>query len=106
MVLENFVKLTPGVPSRLHFTDHAIVTKTITDPLTHRVKEARALEFVVDREDGKVVSKSYSILSEKHALDFARFLEDKGYRLFDFVITVFGSGYQAIYSVEPRPASL
>ena len=105
MVLENYVKLTEGVPTRLHFSDHAIVTKTITDPLTHRAKEVKALELVVDRENGAVVSKSYSILSEKHAIDFARYLDNKSYRQFDFVITVYGKGYSAVYSVEPKSPS-
>ena len=105
MVLENYVKLTQGVPTRLHFADHAIIKKTITDPDSRRTKEINALEFVVDRENGKVVSKSYSILSEKHALDFRRYLDDKGYRLFDFTITVYGKGYLAVYSVEPKPPS-
>ena len=105
MVLENYVKLTPGVPSRLHFADHAIVKKTITDPDSHRVKEVSALEFVVYRENGQAVSKSYSILSEKHALDFERYLKDKSYRMFDFAITVYGKGYLAVYSVEPKPPS-
>ena len=105
MVLENYVKLAEGVPCRLHFTDHAIIKKTITDPLTHRAKEVSALEFVVDRRDGKVVSMSYSTVSEKHAEDFARYLADKSYRLFDFVITVYGRGYLSVYSVEPKPPS-
>lgn len=105
MVLGNFVKLIPGVPTRLHFTDHQIVKKTITDPDSHRVKEANALEFVVDRENGAVVSKSYSILSEKHAEDFRRYLDDKSYRQFDFAITVYGKSYLAVYSVEPKPPS-
>ncbi len=105
MVLENYVKLVQGVPCRLHFADHAIVRRAITDPDSHRAKEVNALEFVVDREDGKVVSKSYSILSEKHAEDFRRYLADKSYRHFDFSITVYGKGYLAVYSVEPKPQS-
>lgn len=105
MVLENYVKLVQGVPCRLHFSDHGIVRRAITDPDSHRSKEVNALEFVVDRENGKVVSKSYSVLSEKHAEDFRRFLADKSYRQFDFVITVYGKGYLAVYSVEPKPPS-
>ena len=106
MVLENFVKLTEGVPTRLHFSDHALIKKTITDPVSGRAKEVNALEFVVDRQDGKVVSKSYSIVSEKHAIDFQRYLADKSYRQFDFVVTIFGKGYLATYSIEPKPSSL
>jgi len=38
--IQNWVILTPGTEVRLRFSDHRIVTKLITDPLTKAGREA------------------------------------------------------------------
>lgn len=104
MVLENYVKLTPGVPKRLHFTDHALVTKTLTDPLLGRSKEVRSLEFLVDSEDGVKVDKSFSVVSEKLAATLEPWLGGKRYLAYEFVITKRGESFVTSYTVDVTPA--
>jgi len=103
MVLQNYVILEPGVPARLHFTDHRIMTKTITDPITGEGVIRRTLVFDVDELNGEKVAAQYSIMSEKHASQFEPYLEDKSYRDYDFVITVQGEGFQRSWSVQVLP---
>lgn len=104
MVLENFVTLVPGVPKTMHFTAGEIVNKVITDPALLRAKTIKALHLEVDREDGVPVSKSFSVTSEKLAQSLAPYLGPGRLPLYDFTITLSGSGYTRSYSLEARPA--
>ena len=45
MVLENYVILKTGVPARVHFTDHYIETRTVTDRSTGLPTSRRVLIF-------------------------------------------------------------
>lgn len=101
MVLQNYVILQPGVPARLHFTDHQIQVRTITDPITGRGKPVQALVFTVDELDGKPVAASYSTVSQKHAADFAPFLIGKRYQQYDFIIRITGEGFQREFQTQP-----
>lgn len=103
MVLDNYVKLQPGIPKRLHFTSHAIVDNDITDKLTGLVIKKTQLMFVVDREDGLAVSKTFSTLAERLAVQLLPDLENKDYINKEYVITMFGTGYQTRYSLDVRP---
>lgn len=104
MVLDNFVRLEPGVSKRLHFTSHAIGPHQITDSVTGQPKTANALVFTVDREDGLLVSKTFSVLSEKLAQSLAPHLTDGGYKGLDFIITKSGQGFRTRYQVAVVPA--
>lgn len=99
MVLQNYVVLEPNIPARLHFVSHQVVTKTIADPATGRDKPVRALVFGVDELNGQPVVGQYSIVSDKHANDFASYLPGERYRSYDFIITLSGSGYRREYQV-------
>ena len=101
MVLQNYKKLTSGVPARMHFTDHSLQSKEIRDPDTGRLKTLNTLVFEVDEWDGLKVQSTYSITSDKHALDFAPYLGDKSYRNFTFEVTQIGSGYLRTFKVMP-----
>jgi len=90
--ISNWVKLTPGVPTRLHFTNHAIVKVPITDPLTKFTKTVESLQMLVDREGGSPVSKTFSVLSERLAGELGPYLPDKRYAKFEFVIVKDGPG--------------
>jgi len=105
MVLQNYVILTEGVPARLHFTDHEIQSREITDPLTGRGKTVRALVFHVDRLDNREVDAHYSTISEKHAMAFAPYLGDKSYTGYDFVITQIGRGFTREYQIKVEKRS-
>lgn len=106
MVLQNYVILVPGKPSRMHFTDHEVVVKTITDPVSGRPKPINALVFTVDTLEGRPVVAYYSTVSQKHAQDFAPYLPDKKYTHYDFIILMMGEGFRREYQVQviPHPA--
>ena len=105
MVLENYVILKTGVPARLHFTDHYIETRTVTDRTTGSPTSRRVLVFQVDSLDGRPVAAKYSTMAEKHAAQFQAYLADKSYRDYDFIITKTGEAYLTQWSVMalPRP---
>lgn len=102
-VLENYVMLETGIPTRLHFTDHAIRRRTIADPSTGAPTSRNALVFDVDRMDGRAVVAKYSTLSEKHAAQLEPYLKDRLYRDYEFTITRTGEGFLTSYSVSPVP---
>ncbi|MBT9164924.1 MAG: hypothetical protein DDT23_00935 [candidate division WS2 bacterium] len=103
MVLGNYVILQEGVPTKMHFTDHWIETRTITDPLTGRTKQVRALVFQVAELNGAPVVAYYSTISERHALQFAPYLEGKKYRVMNFTVTMLGSGFAREWQVKVEP---
>lgn len=103
MVLENYVILETGVPARLHFTDHVIQRRTITDPITGGPATRNVLIFEVDEFNGKPVAAKYSIMAEKHAGQFEPYLADKSYRAYDFQITAVGEGFRRTWSLQVLP---
>lgn len=105
MVLENYVILEEGIPARLHFTDHVIQKRTITDPLTGEPATRNVLVFEVDRLNGREVFAKYSIMAEKHAGQFKPYLDKKAYRGYDFGITRTGEGFRTSWSVQVIPKS-
>lgn len=100
MVLANYVELQPGVPKRLHFTSHGLVTRDLLDPLLGRPKPVTSLLFTVDREDGVAVAKTLSVTSEKLAASLEPYLEGERYQALEFVITKAGAGFLTRYTVE------
>jgi hypothetical protein len=87
----------------MHFADHLIQTREITDPDTGRLKEIRTLAFDVDELNGQPVVSSYSITSEKHAMDFGPYLEGKRYRDYYFEVTQTGDRYSRVYILKVAP---
>ena len=102
-MLENYIKLVPGVPVRLHFAAHAIVDKAITDPLTGLPGTRRSLVFNVDRENGVEVSKTFSTLAEKLAVFLEPDLFGERYKLYEYTITQIGFSFQTRFSVGKIP---
>jgi len=102
-VLVNHVILENGVPARMHFTDHAITARTITEANTQRGKIVNTLEFTVDRLDGLPVHATFSTIAEKLAGQFEPYLKDKGYRNYEVIITQSGEGFQRRWSVQFIP---
>ena len=102
--IENFVKLIPGKPVKLHFREHKLVERQITDPLFKVLKTVRSLLFLVDEVDGRAVDMTYSVVSEKLASDLAGYLEGKRYRAYTFEIVKDAPGTvpPRIVSVTPR----
>jgi hypothetical protein len=83
-VIENWVILAPGVERRLRFSEHRIVTKTITDPVTRGPKSVQALEFTVTMDNGVPVSKAFSIVSQRLAGEMGPYLVDQRYKRYEF----------------------
>jgi thiamine biosynthesis lipoprotein ApbE len=102
-VLENYVLLETGIPTRLHFTDHRIERRLITDPQTGQPTTRNVLVFDVDKMDGRAVAAKYSIMAEKHAAQFEPYLADKMYTKYEFTIVRSGEGFRTNYSVTPTP---
>lgn len=103
MVLENYVLLETGVPARVHFTDHAIQRRTVTDPMTGEPTTRNVLVFDVAQLNGREVFAKYSIMAEKHAGQFSAYLKDKSYRDYDFIITKSGEGFRTSWSLQVVP---
>ena len=103
MVLQNTIILQEGVPARLHFTDHRIESRTITEPTTGRPAIRQVLALSVDTMDGRPVSAEFSTMAEKLAGQFEPYLKDKSYRGYDFTITQFGDGFTRSWSVKATP---
>lgn len=100
-VLENHVILETGIPTRLHFRDHHIEKRTITDRQTGEPVGRKVLVFDVDRMDARPVEALYSTMSDKHANQFEPYLGDKSYKNFEFTIVRSGEGFRTEYSVTP-----
>lgn len=103
MVLQNYVMLQPDTPTRLHFRDHVITRRTITDPITLQPAGRNVLEFEVDRVDGREVESKLSIMAEKFAILFEPYLADRSYVNYDFIVTVSGEGFRRTFSVQAIP---
>ena len=99
-LLMNYVKLAPGVPTRMHFTDDYKITRTIADKETGKPKRIRSLVFWVDELEGEDVARTFSILSQKLAAHFEPFLPDKRYTSYDFIVTQIGDGFLKDWNVQ------
>jgi len=100
MVLQNYVILQEGVPARMHFVDHEITSREITDPLTNKPKTVKALVLTVDELNGTPIHGFYSTISEKHAVQFSPYLEGKTYREKVITITQMGKGFSRDWLVK------
>jgi hypothetical protein len=103
MVLDNYVRLEEGVPTRIHVADHAIVTREIRDTLTGWQKPTTILELRVDEEGGRPVAKVLSVTAEKLAQQLAPYLPGHLYRQYTYTITRRGSGFATAYQVQVEP---
>ncbi len=84
-LLINYIRLAPGVPTRMHFTDDYWVERTIADRETGKPKTIKSLVFWCDQLDGEDVARTFSILSQKLAAHFEPLLPDKWYTHYEFV---------------------
>lgn len=103
MPLGNIVILQPGVPERMHFSDHFKGPRDITDNRTGQPTVREVLEFDVDELNGQKVSAKYSILAEKHFAQMEPYLKDRAYLGYDFIITKTGSGFRTTYTTVALP---
>lgn len=100
-LLSNYIRLVPGIPARMHFTDDYMVERTIADGETGKPKTIKSLVFYVDELDGESVSRTFSIMSQKLAAHLEPFRKDKEYNRYDFIITQIGEGFLKDWNVQP-----
>jgi len=100
-LLMNYVALSAGVPTRLHFTDHYWVDRVIADKETGKPKTIKSLVFWVDELEGEDVARTFSILSQKLAAHLEPFIPNKDYTHYDFVITQIGEGFLKDWNFQP-----
>ena len=105
MVLQNHVILQNETPARLHFTDHHIERRTITDSNTGLPSMRNVLVFDVDRLNGQSVGAIFSTMAEKLALQFQPYLSDKSYSRYEVIITQNGEGFQRKWTVQFIPTA-
>ena len=100
-LLMNYVALVPGVPTRMHFTDHYYIKREIADKETGKPKPIESLVFWVDELNGEDTARTFSILSKKLAAHFEPFLPGKDYTNYNFIITQIGDGFLKDWNVQP-----
>jgi len=100
-LLMNYITLVPGVPTRMHFTDHYYITREIADRETGKPKKVQSLVFWVDSLGGEDAARTLSILSQKLASHFAPFLPNKEYTKYEFIVTQIGEGFLKDWNVQP-----
>jgi hypothetical protein len=103
MVLQNYVILQNGVPARLHFYEHSIDKRTITDPVTGKPALRSVLVLEVDKLNYRAVTSKFSVMAEKLAAQLGPYLEGNAYKDYDFVITQNGEGFLRSWSVQVVP---
>ena len=103
MVLQNYVILEDGVPAKLHFWDHHLERRTITDPATGAPVIRTVLVLEVDTLNDRPVAARLSTMAEKLADKFSAYLPDKSYKGYDFVITQMGEGFRRSWTVKVIP---
>ena len=99
-LLANYVRLEPGIPSRMHFTDDYKIERTIADRESGKPKTIESLVFYVDELDGEPASRTFSILSQRLAAHFEPFLPEKRYGGYDFIVTQMGAGFLKDWNVQ------
>lgn len=107
MVFSNYIKLEPGIPKRMHFTDYYYVQREIADREAGTTKKVWTHVFYVNEEDGQVVSKTFSIMSQKLWSALEAYEANNVYRDYDFIITQQGTGFYTDFNVQviKRPES-
>ncbi|MBA7582280.1 hypothetical protein ES708_24208 [subsurface metagenome] len=99
-LLMNYVALVPGVPTRMHFTDHYYIDREIADKETGKPKTIKSLVFWVDELQGEDCARTFSVLSQKLAAHLEPYLPDKGYLPYDFLITQIGEGFLKDWNIQ------
>lgn len=104
-LLMNYIALVPGIPKRMHFTDHYKITRHILEREVGKMKPVESLTFWVDEEDAQPAAKTFNILSGKLAAQIEPWLKEKKYANYDVEITEFGEGYNKDWNIrwEKRP---
>jgi len=105
MPLGNIVILQTGQPERMHFSDHTIETRTITDPASARPQVRNTLVMEVVILNGARVNARFSTMAEGLYSKLEPYLAGRKYLDYDFTITAVGEGFQRKYTVLVTPVT-
>ena len=105
MPLGNIVMLQTGRPEKMHFADHIIESRTITDPASGRPSVRNTLVMDVDMLNGAPVNAKFSTMAEGLYAKLEPYLVNKMYLGYYFTVTAIGEGYQRKYTVLVTPRS-
>ena len=100
MVLMHYIQLAPGVPTRMHFTDDYVITRTILEKESGKDKTITGITFWCDELNGEPAARTFSILSQKLAAHFEPFRKGKEYQKYDFIITQMGDGFMKDWNIQ------
>lgn len=100
MVLMNYIRLVPGVPTRTHFTDWYFIVSEIMDRESGKTKPVKRLTFWVDELNGETVARTFSVLSKKLVSHFVPYLKNKDFINYDFIVTAMGDGYYTDWNIQ------
>lgn len=100
MVLANYVRLDPGVPTRMHFTDDYWIDRRIAERESGGSKRVRGLVFQVDELEGEDTARTFSVLSQKLQAALQPYLKDQLYLKYDLIITKMGEGFLTDFNVQ------
>ena len=103
MVLENYVILRDGVPSRVHIADMYLEARTITEGATGRPAPRNTLIMVIDGLDSRVVAAKLTTMAEKFASQMMPYMANKEYLKYDFTIIQRGDGYLRSWTITKTP---
>lgn len=99
-VLGNYIDLIAGVPKLLKISRYYMDVIDMKDPESKEIKPVNRLVCIVTREDGKDVSKTFSITSEKLAQMIMPGLKKDLYKEKEVRLIMTGRGYLREYSME------
>ena len=95
MTLENWVKLPPGKVVCMRFREYRVASREITDEFWGTKREVDSLLFLVSHVDGVKVDKTFSVVSEKLALEFKPYLDDGSYKNYEWCLVKDAPGFVA-----------
>lgn len=104
-VLENWVKLVPGIEKKMRFSGGSVQQRQIEDPVTRGQKTIRGLIMRVTHEDGMPVQKDFSIVSERLAGEMSAYLTPERLAGFEFTFLKEPGQFTAPRLVRIAPVS-
>lgn len=104
-MLMNYLEIPRDTPTRIHATDHYYIDLMIFDKNLGYEKPVKSLTLWVTEVNGAVAALTFSIISEKLAIQLAPYLPDSDFRNYDFIITKTGEGYLTDWTVLAIPRS-
>ena len=99
-LLMNYVQLSPGVPTRMHFTDDYYVKRRIPEKESGKTKWIESHVFWVDELNGEPAARTFSVLATKLDAHLTPWVKDQLYLDYDLIITEMGDGFYKDWNIQ------